>query len=112
MIRAGLGFLVVVVLLGWNPADLTAKEVGRGEVIYRGFCIVCHGPEGRGDGISSPALLPAPPDFSSQEFKESFEKDRAWEAVLNGKPETQMEGFKEKLSPEDVEAVIEYILSF
>jgi mono/diheme cytochrome c family protein len=95
-----------------NKPHLLAKECSRGEIFYRGFCEVCHGAGGLGDGISAPAMMPVPPDFTSNEFEGLFEKERVFAAVLNGKAGTQMEGFKDRLTREDVGDVLDYLFPF
>jgi mono/diheme cytochrome c family protein len=104
--------LAGLILVGFCLAALGyAKEITRGEIIYRGYCNVCHGPEGRGDGISSHALIPSPPDFQSHEFKGRADKQRMFDVVMNGNPETQMPAFKDLIAIEDAAAVVEYFLS-
>lgn len=100
----------IVLLLLFLPVIVSAQKDTRGEVLYRGYCVSCHGDEGRGDGITSPALLPPPPDFTSKEFKASVDKDEIWASILYGNEGTQMEGFADKVSSEDVEPIIEFIL--
>ena len=34
-----------------SPVPYNAKSVERGEEVYQIYCTVCHGPEGKGDGI-------------------------------------------------------------
>ena len=34
-----------------NPVPYSAKSVERGEEVYEIYCTVCHGPQGKGDGI-------------------------------------------------------------
>lgn len=106
--------IIIFLFVLFISMPFSAFAIGqtRGEVIYQGYCVVCHGATGKGDGVSAPALIPGPPDFTSQEFKSSFDKDRVWEAVLGGSPGTQMEGFEDILSSDDVGMVIEHIMSF
>ncbi len=103
--------LIVVLAILLVPCLTIAGGATRGQAIYQGYCAVCHGLGGRGDGVSASVLIPGPPDFTSLEFKSSYSKDRVWDVVSNGKAESQMEGFRDKLPSEDIGAVIEYISS-
>src|SRR2546425_12222420 len=39
-----------------NPRTRTSESINRGRFLYETYCLVCHGPAGRGDGpISSAA---------------------------------------------------------
>jgi len=82
----------------------------KGRVIYEAFCMVCHGPEGRGDGPSADTLIPMPADFTNTVVVESMTKDRVYEAIRDGKAGTQMEGFSKRLSLDEIQQVMEYVL--
>lgn len=90
---------------------LFAQDENRGRVIFEAHCIVCHGLQGKGDGLSSEALIPKPRDFTDPEVKASLTKDSVMNAILNGKPGTQMEGWKSKLTLQDAHSVMEYLFS-
>ena len=47
-----------------NPIAPTAEALAHGRALYETFCIVCHGPEGKGDGQLVPRI-PNPPAYSS-----------------------------------------------
>ena len=44
-----------------NPRTRTAESLNRGQWVYETFCLVCHGPGGRGDGPISAANGRTPP---------------------------------------------------
>lgn len=50
---------VAVALLG------CAQGVGSGRSVYDKHCVMCHGPEGRGDGDFAAKLLKLPPDLTA-----------------------------------------------
>ena len=67
-------FLVVVALAG--TAFAQDSVVGRvrgsaaaGKVLYRRYCIGCHGPEGDGNGENAAWIDPKPRDFTAAVFK-------------------------------------------
>lgn len=111
MFRQIFGMLTGCLLLACS-ANAFAEEMSRGEVLYRAYCVICHGPEGKGDGLSAEALIPSPPDFSDPAFDSSFDRDALRAVILKGKEATQMEGFEGKIPPELANLVVEYILSF
>jgi mono/diheme cytochrome c family protein len=51
------------------PAAPATATAATGEELYSTFCAVCHGPEGRGDGIAAPFGRVAPADFTRAQFK-------------------------------------------
>ena len=106
-------FIVIATVgcLLFSVGVLFAQDENRGRVIFEAHCIVCHGLQGKGDGLSSEALIPKPRDFTDPDVKASLTKDSVMNTVLNGKPGTQMEGWKTRLSVEDVQAVMEYIFT-
>jgi len=44
-----------------NPAD--TRAFARGEVVFRNYCQVCHGPAGKGDGTVAQRGFPTPPSL-------------------------------------------------
>src|SRR5256885_7926356 len=38
-----------------NPRTRTSESINRGRFLYETYCLVCHGPTGRGDGPISAA---------------------------------------------------------
>ncbi len=50
-----------------NPAALSEASFKRGKQLYETFCVICHGKEGKGDGIMAERIGEFP-DFSEQEF--------------------------------------------
>jgi len=104
-----MGFFLVVVLL---ITSLAYAGKSRGELVYNGFCVVCHGATGKGDGYSSNALLPPPPDFSSKEYWVKVDPESLRRIIAEGEPDRQMQGFTDELSSEDIDAVLGYLFSF
>jgi len=53
-----------------QPADPLADARNRGSKIFGHYCQMCHGPEGKGDGLNSTFLKTSPRDFTDREFWE------------------------------------------
>jgi mono/diheme cytochrome c family protein len=92
-----------------QAGDAQPEMMPRGKIIYDAHCMVCHGAGGRGDGPSVHALIPKPPDFTSPEVKAVLTTEKIVEVTTNGKPGTQMGGWKKRLTPEEIQAIAEYI---
>lgn len=87
--------LFLTIALSWLPGQAAASA----ETLYRQHCGECHGTDRLG-GIG-PALLP-------QNLKR-LKKKAAIEVISAGRPATQMLPFREKLNPEQIAALVEYI---
>lgn len=85
------------------------------DVIYRQYCLACHGEKGDGQTMARYALDPKPRDFTADKARSELSRAHMIE-VLNkgtvtkdGKP-TSMIPWKEHLSPEQIEALVDYII--
>jgi len=82
-------------------------KLQRGRVVYAQNCMVCHGERGQGAATGS-ALIPAR-DFSTPQARNELTRDRMLSAVNNGRPNTAMAAFANRLPATDIEAVVDYI---
>ena len=81
----------------WDVKELIA----RGEKVYAGICVACHQASGQG----SPALKA--PALAGNKFVVGAEQGPI-DTVLNGRPNTAMQAFKQQLSDTEIAAVITY----
>lgn len=88
--------LFVLAVMLANAVPLLAAEP---DALYQQYCAVCHGP-GR-LGMTGPALLP--------ESLVRLRKPQAIQAITTGRAATQMAGFADRLSAEDIAALANYI---
>ncbi len=51
------------------PVPITKEFLDRGEQRYKVFCIVCHGPVGKGDGMVVRRGYPAPPTYHDDRLR-------------------------------------------
>lgn len=84
--------LPVMLLWSW-PAHATD--------LYRQLCAQCHHPDRL--GAMGPALLP--------ENLERFSKKAAAEVIATGRPATQMPGFSDKLTEDEIQSLVNFIYS-
>lgn len=88
LLIAGLLALSTPVVAAPDPAPL-----------YQQHCVVCHGVDRLG-GLG-PALLP--------QNLERLKKAEALTVITAGRPATQMQGFQDKLKPDEIQALAEFI---
>jgi mono/diheme cytochrome c family protein len=72
-------------------------------------CKSCHGVDGKGDtemGRKSKAE-----DLSDAAWQGRHSDAKIRDAIENGVPKTKMKGYKEKLSPEQIDALVAYVRS-
>jgi len=71
--RVAAGSLVVALAALVALAAPAAADEGSapqpGQVLYQENCVLCHGPEGKGDGPGAIDVVPMPRDFSVGRFK-------------------------------------------
>ena len=93
-----------VVKMGLFPVACVATAAYAGpdvKSLYQQHCAECHG-DGRLGGMG-PALLP--------ENLGRLKKDEAGDVIAHGRPATQMPGFADRLEPDDIAALTDYVFS-
>jgi len=90
-----------------NPVASSADSVSAGKKTYARMCAKCHGPAGKGDGEAAvgaqPADLTAKLDYGSSDGE-------IYSAIHDGTSK-DMEGYGERLQPNDIWNVVNYIQS-
>jgi len=101
-----------------SPAS-TPDERPLGKAVYVARCAICHGEEGKGDGIAAPLLHPRPRDFSVGKFKfrttefGSIPTDADLERTIReGAHATAMPAWAGFLRGDTLLAVVGYVKSF
>jgi len=82
---------------------------GSGRTIYADFCSVCHGDAGVGAMWAMEGLVPPPANFADPAVRAKLTRDRMIQSVSYGVAETAMTGWKERLDPDAIEAVVDYV---
>jgi mono/diheme cytochrome c family protein len=104
----------VMVFLGLSLSQPRAVEASgdpaKGKAIYEKHCMVCHGPQGKGDGPTGRLLKPPAADFTSAISKKKSEADLL-QTVENGRPGTAMVPWKTQLSQPELNDVIGYVMT-
>ncbi len=107
-IKLGFGctcLLVGVGLLFSSLAFHAAVPADNGDAVFKNNCVMCHGADGKGF-----AALKTP-DFTSRKWQASMTDKQIRVVIKNGKKGTAMAAFGDKLSDEQITAVVTYIRS-
>jgi len=89
---------------------LAAGDALKGKPIYEKHCMVCHGPQGKGDGPAGKVLKPPAADFMSAASKKKSEADLK-DVIENGKLGTAMVAWKSQLTQAELSDVIGYVMT-
>ncbi|MFQ5863443.1 MAG: c-type cytochrome [Candidatus Brocadiales bacterium] len=113
------GVLPVIVLTCWAVICLYTPVYTRAEVdaasLFKTHCIPCHGEDGRGTDLGKQLAAMAEgvefPDFTDAEWQARKTDERMIEQIKNGSPD-RMFSFKDKLSEEEIRALVAYVRGF
>lgn len=104
-----------------KPEALDPGEVKRGEAVYRSYCLSCHGPKGIGSPnwrVQNSDMTFPPPPHDSTGHTWHHADDVLYGIVRDGGKKFEDPGFKsampaysDKLSADEVDAVISYLKS-
>ncbi|MGD8605730.1 MAG: cytochrome c [Myxococcales bacterium] len=94
------------------PTDLLASDEARarGREIFENKCALCHGEEANGRGRRRKGLSSQPPNFQSEEWRNSVSPKYIFQVVSEGKRGTSMPGWP-TLSTKQRWDVVAYVLS-
>lgn len=102
--------VVIYAVAVLDHAVYAAGDPAKGQTIYQAKCIICHGPQGKGDGPIRPQLKPPAGDFTKAEsIKKAVDELR--HTIENGKPNTAMVAWKSQLSAGEIDDVLAYVLT-
>ena len=90
-----------------NPVANDEASRKRGGKAYREYCLMCHGPSGKGDGLAAQSLDVQPADLVER-LKHHSDGDFFWK-IMNGR--LPMPGFKGEMTDQEVWDTINFIKS-
>lgn len=112
-------FLTILFILLLYPPLSSGGELEKGIQIYKDYCSVCHGEEGKGDGINARSGMdPLPRDFTDgkEKYMVKRTKEELFDAVTKGGREIEksalMPPFGNTLSEQEIWSVVAYIRNF
>ncbi len=84
-----------------NPIAADGASIERGRTVFADNCVVCHGPQARGDGPQSGTLNPRPPNMALP-HSATHSDGYMFNTITNGSPGSAMPVWREHLhrSPE------------
>jgi quinol-cytochrome oxidoreductase complex cytochrome b subunit/cytochrome c len=88
---------------------LMAERTREASVLFRQFCLTCHGTNGRGAELR--ASMPSVPDFGLAAWQTSRNNSEMMVSILEGKG-TLMPAFRGRVSEEQVHDLIAYVRAF
>ena len=108
-------YLFLAVLTGFSgsvvlaaPASEKQQKIDGGK-IYTDNCSICHGDNGDANTRASGSLRPPPRNFTTLTAALELTRERMINSVTNGRPGTGMMPHKDRLSPQEIEAVVDFI---
>jgi mono/diheme cytochrome c family protein len=87
-----------------------AQRLRSASVLFREYCIVCHGPDGTGAAAMRPAL-PSLPDFTKNSFRDQHSDAQLLISILDGKG-TLMPANRGRLNESQARDLAAYIRAF
>ncbi len=110
--------VLTIALLSFNHSIVWSQS-SLGKSIYEARCAMCHGAEGKGNGLAAHFLHPPPRDFTEGKFKfrttesgsipTDADLQRTIEEGLHG---TAMPDWKDFISGDSLADVVTYVMSF
>jgi mono/diheme cytochrome c family protein len=88
--------------------DYKLEAKSEGQRLYDTYCVSCHGEDLNGEGRVSAMLDPYPRNFSKYQFVAAYE-ERFKDSILNGVAGTAMPAWKNVLSEQEIEKLIQFI---
>ena len=73
-------------------------------------CVFCHGEDGRGKTKKGKQYKA--PNFTSDRWQKHTTDDEIVEAITNGVRKTKMPAFKDKLSADEIKAMVPFVRAF
>ncbi|WP_455202983.1 c-type cytochrome [Kaarinaea lacus] len=100
-------FLSASVVADTGPAK-TQKAIDA-EALYTQNCAICHGDRGDGNTRTQSGLRPPPRNFTTIDAALELSRERMIKSVTEGRPGTAMMPHKDRLSTEEIAALVDYI---
>jgi len=95
-----------------SGADNGEVSLAVGEKVFQERCVLCHGPNGMGDGPGGAALNPKPRNFHDKAVMDTLSDAWIVHTIMNGKTGTGMPPWKGMVSESEAKSLILKIRSF
>ena len=101
-----LSALVAAGLLMMAAKMYPADAPDGADIFKKQACVMCHGQDGKGN-----AMLKTP-DFTDPKWQAGITDQQIADTIKNGKPNTMMKPFGDKLSDDEIQALVKFIRAF
>ena len=91
-----------------GPAPVVGPQTPQD--IWEKRCTFCHGADGKSQTKKGKQYKA--PDFTKARWQKHTTDDEIVEAITNGVPKSKMAAFKEKLSPDEIKAMVPFLRAF
>ena len=92
-----------------NPVPATEESIARGKYFYEINCLVCHGPEGRGDGPVGEKFVEKAPVDLTDAYTQDQADGQLFFTLTRGR--VKMPFYRDALSPAERWDVVNYVKS-
>ena len=89
-----------------NPLKGNSNAAIKGKIIFEKYCKVCHGFEGKGNGLAVPELPVHPADLSSEKIQTQSDGVLFWKLSTGRAP---MAAYEQALTKEERWQLVNYI---
>jgi mono/diheme cytochrome c family protein len=93
-----------------TPSPAPVAGVRAAKEIWEERCIACHGEDGKAQTKKGRELKAK--DFTRPRWQRHTSDKEIVETITNGIPKKKMPAFKDKLSPEEIQAMVPFLRSF
>ncbi|MBL1277501.1 MAG: c-type cytochrome [Ectothiorhodospiraceae bacterium] len=91
------------------PANSGAETNKSIAALYLKNCAICHGDSGDAKTRARSGMSPKPRDFTTAQAAIELTRERMIKSVTDGRPGTAMVGHKGRLSPQQIDDLVDYI---
>jgi mono/diheme cytochrome c family protein len=89
-----------------NPLRPTPKVLAQGQILFNTYCMVCHGPAGKGGGPVTQKGFPPPPTVVSDKVR-NWPDGMIFHVISQG--QNLMPSYAAQIAPEERWAIIHYV---
>ena len=98
------------------PDSMLTYEQRQGKYLFRKYCVICHGDDGKGDGFNAYNLDPKPRDFTDVALMHSLTDERIFRVISGGGRSVNksplMPSWGGRLQKDEINYLVTYVRSF